>query len=212
MDDTVRSQDPNHLIFTSTQYVAELVDWPYRQDRVPVPSLVPTYQSLHQRLLQDCGSFCWNVLGLTAYDFNPYDLDDAMLAHQHGVASVMTEYGFTRGTPSQMQTGFGGDRAAAVRSGLDRPWTLLDGTVQPHLASAQQLVQQGVVNGLAPWGSPAPGPQASLDEDSQRGITGTPDEAALWSAWADTGAALERANKAAGPSSICLAFTSVSSS
>lgn len=42
--------------------------------------------------------------------------------------------------------------------------------------------------------------------DGNRGITGMPDEAALWAAWGDVAASLENANHAAGPSAACLAF------
>ena len=144
------------------------------------------------------GSYTWNVWSVTSYDFNPYPLDDATLFGQAGVAVVATEYGFTRGTPAEMQARYGGDQAAAVRNGLDRPWQTLGGQTQPHQWSVPELFARGVFDGIAPWGSPAPGADCGLDMDSQRGITGAPDEGPLWDAWTQAAASLEAANQAAG--------------
>ena len=208
--DTIRARDRHHLIFTGTQYVAELTDWEYRPRADLAPDLVSGYRQRHQQLLDACAQWCWNVLGLTYYDFNPYALDDALLARLARVAVSMTEYGFTdRPTDSvaDRQARYGGNRAAAVSSGLGRPWKALDGSLQPFFASAADLVGNGTINGLAPWGSPSPwsGPDRGLDLDGQRGVTDAPDAVQLWAAWAQTGARLEIANRAAGVSSTCLA-------
>ena len=64
-----------------------------------------------------------NVWSLTSYDFSPYPLDDAAIFAEHKVASVVTEYGFTRGSEAEMAARFNGDRVAAMRSGLARRWT-----------------------------------------------------------------------------------------
>ena len=77
MVDTIRSLDGNHLVFMGAQYIAELVDWEYRpQDQLDLDR-VPEYHRLVKRMLENCGQYCWNVWSLTAYDFNPYPLDDA---------------------------------------------------------------------------------------------------------------------------------------
>jgi hypothetical protein len=70
------------------------------------------------------------------------------------------------------------------------------------------MVERARLSGVAPWGSPAPGPLAGLDHDSRRGITGVPDDAALWAAWAGVAGRLEAANRAVGPSAACIAFRS----
>ena len=198
MVDTIRAADQNHLIFTGSQYIAEEVDWEYRPKGLPVADRVPEYRRLVQRMLDVRGSYTWNVWSVTSYDFNPYPLDDAMLFGKAGVAVVATEYGFTRGTPDEMQSRYGGDQATAVRNGLDRPWQTLDGQTQPRQWSVPELFAKGVLDGVAPWGSPAPGTDCGMDMDSQRGITGAPDEGPLWEAWAQSAATLEAANGAAG--------------
>ena len=159
-------------------------------------------------MLQLSGDNGWNGWTITSYDFNPYPLDDAALFSQAGLPVLATEYGFTLGTPDQMRSRFGGDRAAAVRNGLDRPGQDLEGGTVPRQKGVEELVSSGLLAGVAPWGSPAPGRWSELDRDNQRGITGTPDEAALWSAWADTAASLEAANQSAGPSDRCLSYSS----
>ena len=208
MVDTIRSVDRNHIIVTGAQYMAELVDWEYRPKNQLRPDLVPQYRQFVQQMLDTHGTYNWNVFGMTYYDFNPYGLDDMASFGNAGVAVLATEYGFTRGTPAEMQTRFGGDPSSAVQNGLNRPWQDLDGHIQPHEWSASELVAKGLLAGIAPWGSPAPGPGAELDEDTQRGITGAPDEAALWTAWSNVGASLEAANQPAGPSEQCLAANS----
>ncbi|HVC33043.1 MAG TPA: hypothetical protein VNL16_05990 [Chloroflexota bacterium] len=206
--DTIRARDKNHLIFLGAQYVAELTDWPYRVNGQPQPTSTPLYHDLVNRMLADCGQSCWNVWSITAYDFNPYPLDDARVFSQAGIPVVATEYGFTRGTPAEMQARFGGDRAAAVSDGLARPWVDLAGQLQPREWSVAEAIAQAPLAGIAPWGSPAPGPTAALDADSVRGIAGAPDEGALWQAWSDAAAALEKANQAAGPAAQCAAYQS----
>jgi hypothetical protein len=206
--DTIRELDRNHLIFMGAQYMAELVDWEYRPKDELAPDLVPEYRRLVTHALEACGRHCWNVWSLTNYDFNLYAYDDAALFAQAGVASMMIEYGFTRVSPAEMQRRFGGDRVAALRDGLGRPWPALDGTRHDRLWSAFEMVQRAPLAGIASWGSPAPGPDIGYDLDSERGITGAPEEAALWAAWANVAARLEAANRAAGPAAACLALRS----
>jgi hypothetical protein len=210
MTDTIRGLDRHHLIFTGTQYLAELTDYEYRPKAGLAQDLVPGYQQIHQHLLDACGQTCWNVLGLTYYDFNPYALDDAQLAHRAKVAVSMTEYGFTNqptDTPASRVGRYGGDRAVAVRDGWTHDWTGLDGSTVTAFPSASDLVFSGVVSGVAPWASPSPfGPDRGVDLDSQRGVTDAPDAAAVWDAWSTVGARLEAANQGAGPSPSCLAL------
>jgi hypothetical protein len=208
--DTIRSRDRHHLIFTGTQYVAELTDYEYRPGADLRPDLLPGYRQLHQRLLDACGQSCWNVLGLTYYDFNPYTLDDAWLAHQARVAAALLEYGFTNrptDTAADRRARYGGDRPAAVLHGWTHPWKELDGSVQTSFPGAADMVAGGTVVGVAPWASPSPqsGPDRGVDLDAQRGLTDAPDAATAWDAWSATGARLEAANRAAGPSPACLA-------
>ena len=207
MVDTIRAADTSHLVVMGAQYMAELVDWEYRPQGEPVPDLLPTYRTLVQRALDACGSHCWNVWGLTGYDFNLYALDDAAAFGEAGVASLLTEYGFTLGTPEETRQRFGGDRPAAVRDGLSRPWRDLSGRSHDRLWGVRELLGRAPIAGVASWGSPAPGADAGMDMDSRRGITGAPDEAALWAAWRDVGAQLEAANRTAGPSGSCLAHS-----
>ncbi len=209
MVDTIRSHDRHHLIVTAAQYVAELTDYEYRPNARLDLSLVHGYRQLFQRFVDDCGQSCWNIMGLTAYDFNPYPLDDATLAQQAHVAAMMTEYGFTNqpnDTPADRMARFGASRSSAVALGWMHPWMAIDGSPRAGFASAADLVRSGLVTGLAPWASPAPqsAPGSGLDLDSQRGVTGAPDSTELWAAWSTTGARLEAANKAAGPSAACL--------
>jgi hypothetical protein len=156
---------------------------------------VPQYRQLVQRMLDDCGAACWNVWSLTAYDFNPYPIDDAMVFHQAGVAVVATEYGFTLGPPDQNQARYGGDRAAAVESGFAQSWQDITGARHARQWSVPELFANTGLAGIAPWASPAPSYSASLDEDLGRGITGAPDASALWAAWGDIADGLEAANQ-----------------
>ena len=208
MVDTIRAIDRNHLIATGVQYIAELVDWGYRPHSDPDPALVPEYRRLVSQMLDACAEHCWNLAPLTVYDFNLYPFDDAASFAQTGAATIITEYGFTRGSPAEMQRRFGGDRAAALSNGLDRRWTALDGTAQRRMPGIGDLVQRYNVSGVAPWGTPAPEPYAGFDADGDRGVTSAPDENALWSAWRAVAGRLEMANRTAGPSQDCLAFDS----
>ncbi|HEV7664344.1 MAG TPA: hypothetical protein VGQ62_12460 [Chloroflexota bacterium] len=207
--DTIRRHDRHHVVFTGTQYVAELTDYEYRPAGQLAAALVPGYREIHRRLLADCGQWCWNVLGVTFYDFNPYALDDALLAQQARVAVSMTEYGFTNrptDTPADRTARYGGDRAAAVRNGLGQSWQTVDGANRPSFPGAADLVASGLVGGVAPWASPSPyaGPDRGMDLDGQRGVTDAPDATALWDAWSATGARLEAANRSAGRVAACL--------
>jgi len=208
MVDTIRSLDRNHLIFTGAQYLAELTDWEYRPQDALAADRVPEYERLALRMLNACGEYCWNVWSLTAYDFNLYPLDDLAWFSQAGVPVVATEYGFTLNGAEEMRRRFGGDRAVAVRSGLDRAWVALDGSTQARLPSAAELMTSWRMAAIAPWGSPAPEGEWELDADGNRGITGTADAGALWAAWGEVGSSLESANREAGSSAACLGFQS----
>jgi hypothetical protein len=60
MVDTIRAIDRNHLIFTGTQFMAELTDWPYRPERTQIQAdLVPKYEQSFERMLQACDHYCW---------------------------------------------------------------------------------------------------------------------------------------------------------
>ena len=120
-----------------------MTDYEYRPRADLRPDLVPGYRQLHQRLLDACGQWCWNVLGLTYYDFNPYTLDDALLAHQAHVAAALIEYGFTNrpsDTAEDRRGRYGGDRAAAVLHGWTHPWKGLDASIQTSFPGAADLV------------------------------------------------------------------------
>mgnify|MGYP005839526785 FL=1 len=206
--DTLRALDRHHLIFMGAQYIAELVDWKYRPEGGLEPSLVPEYHRLVQRMLHAGGRYTWNVWSVTAYDFNPYPLDDVATFTRAGIPVVATEFGFTLGTAAEMQVRFGGDRAAALRNGYSRVWQDIDGRLWPRCWSVPELMSQGQLAGIAPWGSPAPGPGSELDTDGNRGLTGVPDEAALWVVWGDVAATLEAGNRI-GPSMRCAAYPTV---
>ena len=208
MVDTIRSLDGNHLVYMGAQYIAELVDWEYRpQDQLDLDR-VPEYHRLVQRMIGNCGQHCWNVWSLTAYDFNPYPLDDAEVFSRAGVAVVAAEYGFTLDNPAEMRRLFGGNRAAATLSGFEQEWRDIDGRWRDRFLGGAEMIVQGDLAGISPWGSPAPGLGASFDTDSRRGITGTPDESAVWAAWSKVAQTLEAANRAAGPSHECRAYVS----
>jgi hypothetical protein len=191
MVDTIRGIDQHHLIFMGAQHIAELTDWPYRPNNgAPDPSLVPEYHQLVQRMLGDCGQYCWNVWGLTVQNFNPYPLDDAMTFHQAGVAVVATEYSFSLSTPAA----YGGSRASAIQTGFAQQWQDINGTVQTSHWSVPALFAATGLDGIAPWASPAPGASTGYDQDSDTGITGTPDQDAVWAAWGSVAATLQAAN------------------
>src|SRR5207247_267622 len=160
--------------------IAELADWNYRPDRGLATDLLPTYRDLVERALDACTVSCWNVWGLTGYDGNPFAVDDALSFQRAGVASVYTEFGFTREVRGDTQERYAGDRAAAVQQGVPESWIDLDGRVLPRGYSVLELFDQVGVAGIAPWGSPARTPEAELDSDTGRGITFVPDESPLW--------------------------------
>lgn len=205
--DTIRQSDRNHPIFMGAQYMAELVDWNYRPSGPPVSDLLPTYRNLVQDALNACGVYCWNVWGLTGYDANAFPIDDAMTFRRANVASVYTEFGYTREVRGDTQELFRGDRAQAIRSGVPSSWIDIDGRPQSHMWSVVELFEQAGIAGIAPWGSPAPGEDAALDADTGRGITFAPDEDSLWAAWRDASGRLEAANRTAGPSIECTGST-----
>ncbi len=208
MTDTIRALDPNHLIFMGAQYIAELVDWDYRDVRAPDPELLPTYYRIAQQALDACGSACWNVWGLTSYDGNPYPLDDAVVFGRAGIATVITEFGFTREVFGDSQVRFGGDRAAAITSGIAMPWVDVDGRLLPRVWSVPELFGEAEIAGVAPWGSAPRTAQAELDADIGRGITYAPDEVDLWAAWQAVATRREASNRSAGPSAACLSLDS----
>ena len=81
----------------------------YRPDGDPQPHLLPEYQAFVQQALDACGTHCWNVWGLTNYDFGLYALDDAATMQAAGVAAVLTEYGFTLGSPDENRQRYGAE-------------------------------------------------------------------------------------------------------
>ena len=208
MVDIIRSLDRNHLVFMGAQYIAELVDWEYRPQDELDPDRVPEYHRLVQRMVENCGQHCWNVWSLTYYDFNLYPLDDAVVFNRAGVAVVAAEYGFTLDAPAEMRRLFGGNRATATLSGFEQAWRDIDGQWHQRQLAAAKLFDDVGLDGISPWGSPAPGLGAEFDTDSRRGITGTPDESSVWAAWSQVAQRLENANRAAGPSHECRAYAS----
>jgi hypothetical protein len=209
MVDTIREYDRNHLIFMGAQYMAELVDWNYRPEGSPEPSMVPTYRRMVEQALEACGEYCWNVWGLTGYDGNPFPWDDAMIFRRAGVAAVFTELGYTREVRGDSQVVFQGDRVDAVANGAARSWIDIDGRSRLRGMSVNDLFEQLGAAGAAPWGSPAPTRDAEIDADTGRGITYAPDADALWALWRSIGQRREAANRAAGVSQSCLGFNSI---
>ena len=192
--------------------MSELIDWPYREDGPDIrPELRPHWEALWDRMLWACGEHCWNVWGLSYYDFLLYPLDDAMLLEQNGVAAVVVEHGFSLGPPEDEMRHFGGNRPAAIRDGLDRPWQDATWTWHPRLWGVTELAERTGLQGIAPWASPDPDPAADPlpDVDTQRGITNVPDETELWQAWRQVAVQLEAANRRAGPSPACAAHRSL---
>ena len=211
MTDTIRRIDRNHLIFTGTQYLAELTDYPYRpRDGDPVPSMIPGYQARFDKILRGCRQFCWNVWTLTNYDFHHYAIDDAMYLEPRKVAVVITEHGFTLGSPEEERMRFDGDRVLALKHGRSRPWTDIQGVRRPYDWSTHDLVEEAGIQGLAPWASPAPAASADpwIDLDWQRGISRVREGEMLWQAWHEIAARLETSNGQAGISQRCAAFVS----
>ncbi|MFN8524082.1 MAG: hypothetical protein U0821_13370 [Chloroflexota bacterium] len=206
MVDTIREIDKNHLIFTGAQYLAELADWPYRPVHNSVAlDLRVIYQELVDQMLHSCGRYCWNVWGLTHYDLELYPIDDALMFRQAGVAVIVTETGITLGKTPEQQARYGGDRAAALRSGVDQPWQdVLGRWHSRRWGLAEQIELTGMV-GIAPWGSPNPNEWADpgLDLDSTRGISQVPDSGAMWELWSNLAGTLEARNRSEGVSVAC---------
>jgi hypothetical protein len=212
MVDTIRAIDRSHLIFAGALYLAELVDLPYRPGGPTIdPGLRTRYEAFFDLMLRACARHCWNVWSLTNYDFRLYAIDDAMLLERAGVAAVVTEFGFTLGTPEEELERFGGDRRAAIRFGMPGSWDDIHGTRHSQQWSVLELVDQGGVDGIAPWGSanPDPGAEPGLDQDRLRGISGAPEGSELWHIWREAAAQLEHGNRSAGVSAACLALRSV---
>jgi hypothetical protein len=211
MTDTIRQIDRNHLVVTGTQYLAELTDYAYRpNDGDPDPRLEAGYAERFDRILRGCNAYCWNVWSLTDYDFHHYAIDDAMYLQQMGVATLVTEYGFTLGTPDEERGRFGGDRLAALRNGLSRPWVDITGEHHPYDWNTSDLIDATGMQGVAPWASPAPEASASpaADLDSLRGLSLAREGDAFWQAWHEIAGRLEASNSSAGVSAACSAFVS----
>ncbi|MCC7368650.1 MAG: hypothetical protein IT306_09515 [Chloroflexi bacterium] len=212
MTDTIRRIDQNHLIFAGAQYMAELSDWPYRPDFGGGinEDMLEEYRQYWDTMLRGCDRYCWNVWSLTDYDFRHYALDDAMFLRERGVAAVMTEYGFTVGTAEEEQQRFGGDRRRAHREGLARPWQDLRGDWQPRNWGTLEMVEQTGVQGIAPWGSPAPFADAApwIDLDALRGISLAREGDELWQIWRQIAANLELGATTRGISADCAAYQS----
>jgi hypothetical protein len=211
MTDTIRAIDRNHLILTGTQYLAELTDYAYRpRDGDPVRAMIPGYGARFEKLLRGCNEYCWNVWTLTNYDFHHYAIDDAMYLQRLTVPVMITEHGFTLGTPDEERDRFGGDRVAALRSGRNRPWVDLDGNRRPYDWSTIDLIDSTGLQGVAPWASPAPSASASpwMDLDAQRGVSLAREGDALWQVWQEIAGRLEASNGQRGVSQACLSFVS----
>ncbi|HYU18770.1 MAG TPA: hypothetical protein VEQ11_08740 [Chloroflexota bacterium] len=209
--DAIRAVDPNHLIFMGAQYFAELTDIPYRPGSGGIDYyLRDKYLQAVDKAARACGYGCWNVWNLTYYDFNPYPADDAMALARGHVGSVATEYGFTLGTPYEDEARFGRDRAAALRSGLRRPWQDVWGEWHEAQWSLGETLRALRLVGIASWGSPNPDPETDpgSDLDRRRGISSAPEGRALWDHWAYVAQELEYANGRAGQAAGCLALNS----
>ncbi len=209
--DTIREADPNHLIITGSQYFAEMADLPYRPLGQEVePFLRDEYALEMDRLMRSCGNACWNIWNLTYYDFHPYSLDDAMLLARGRIATIYTEYGFTLGTAQENRTRFGGDRVAALRNGIRRPWQDLFGDWHDeHWGLAEAVYELSPV-GVAAWGSPNPDVETDpgSDLDRRRGISHAPEGLALWREWTSVARDLELASTRYGPSRDCRGLSS----
>ena len=211
MTDTIRAIDQNHLIFTGTQYLAELTDFAYRPwNGDPDRQLLPGYAARFDKLLRGCGEYCWNVWTLTNYDFHHYAIDDAMYLQPRNVAVVITEHGFTLGSPDEERARFDGDRVLALKFGRARPWTDIEGTRRPYDWSTIDLVLSTGVQGIAPWASPAPAANAEpwADLDWQRGLSHAREGNMLWQAWHEIAGRLEHQNAQDDISDRCAAFVS----
>lgn len=211
MTDTIREVDQNHLIFAPAQYLAELVEWPYRPDTHAVKEeLVPTYARLLTDAVNSCGKHCWNVWSITNYDFRMYAIDDALMLHRAGIAVVATEHGITHGQVEGDPWRDGGDRVAALELGVLQPWQDVEGNWHNRLWSVTETVNRLGLDGIAPWGSPNPDPSTDpwLDVDNTRGISFAHEGMGLWEAWRRVGSTFEQANLVAGPSQACVGLQS----
>lgn len=211
MTDTIRRIDRNHLVFTGTQYLAELTDYAYRPGNGdPVRQLLPGYEARFDKILRGCRDYCWNVWTLTNYDFHHYAIDDAMYLQPRKVPVIITEHGFTLGSPEEEHARFGGDRVLALKLGRARPWTDIEGTRRPYDWSTIDLVHATGLQGIAPWASPAPAASAEpwIDLDWQRGLSLAREGDVLWQAWHEIAGRLESANRQEGVSARCAAYTS----
>jgi hypothetical protein len=211
MTDTIRQIDRNHLILTGTQYLAELTDYPYRpRDGDPVRQMIPGYEARFDKILRGCRQYCWNVWTLTNYDFHHYAIDDAMYLQPRKVPVMITEHGFTLGTPEEERARFDGDRVLALKFGRNRAWTDLQGNQRPYDWSTSDLIESTGLQGVAPWASPAPAASAEpwIDLDWQRGISHAREGEMLWQAWHEIAGRLETANEQQGVSARCSAFVS----
>ena len=211
MTDTIRQIDRNHLILTGTQYLAELTDYPYRpRDGDPVRQMIPGYEARFDKSLRGCRQYCWNVWTLTNYDFHHYAIDDAMYLQPRKVPVMITEHGFTLGTPEEERVRFDGDRVLALKFGRSRTWTDIEGNRRPYDWSTSDLIESTGLQGVAPWASPAPAASAEpwIDLDWQRGITHAREGEMLWQAWHEIAGRLETANEEQGVSARCSAYVS----
>jgi hypothetical protein len=189
MTDTIRQIDKNHLILTGTQY---------------------RYEARFDKILRGCRQYCWNVWTLTNYDFHHYAIDDAMYLQPRKVPVMITEHGFTLGTPEEERARFDGDRVLALKFGRNRAWTDLQGNQRPYDWSTSDLIESTGLQGVAPWASPAPAASAEpwIDLDWQRGISHAREGEMLWQAWHEIAGRLETANEQQGVSARCSAFVS----
>ena len=211
MTDTIRRIDRNHLVFTGTQYLAELTDYAYRpRDGDPVQQMMPGYEARFNKILRGCRDYCWNVWTLTNYDFHHYAIDDAMYLQPRKVPVVITEHGFTLGSPDEERARFDGDRVLALKHGRARPWVDLDGVRWPYDWSTIDLMNATGLQGVAPWASPAPAASAEpwIDLDWQRGLSLAREGDVLWQAWQEIAARLESENSQQGVSPRCTAYIS----
>jgi hypothetical protein len=97
-------------------------------------------------------------------------------------------------------------RAIARRYGQD-----IFGARHPRHWGVSELVEQGGLEGIAPWGSPNRDPNAEpwLGLDPLRGISDAPEGPDLWHIWRETAARLEEANRRDGVSPAGEAYRSV---
>jgi len=210
MTDTIRAIDKNHLVLTGTQYLAELTDYAYRPgDGDPVRDMIPGYKARFEKILRGgCGEYCWNVWTLTNYDFHHYAIDDAMYLQGLNVPVIITEHGFTLGSPEEEKMRFDGDRVTALKYGRARAWTDIEGNRHQFDWSTSDLLNAAGLQGVAPLASPAPGASPAMDLDSLRGISLAREGDVLWQVWQEIGGRLEAENNQRGVSTGCSGFVS----